>query len=131
MMFCALAKAASNACSWPGRTSSIACSRTVVFTAQSRRAVANGLDVVPVGIEHERAVIRRVIHRTDTRLAVVFSACSHRGRVERIDFRARGGGKGDVSLVISRRACGEPELRAILAHAREAVELHQYRDSER
>src|SRR5262245_4972703 len=131
MMFCAFAKAASKACSWPGRTSSIACSRTLAFIARSGCRVAHGLYVVTVGVEDECAVIRRVIHRSHAGLAVVFTARRHCRGVERVHLGARVGGERDVRLVISRVARGEPELRTALAHTGETVELHDQCDSER
>src|SRR5215207_545895 len=54
-----------------------------------RPAVASGavvvddLDVVPVGVEHERAVVARVIDGALAGRAVVLVACGERGGVER------------------------------------------------
>src|SRR5690349_14531253 len=58
--------------------------------------VAHGFDVVPVGIEHERAVIGRVVVLTQARRTVVLSACSHRRLVEGVDLRPAVGREGDM-----------------------------------
>ncbi|HEX4112172.1 MAG TPA: hypothetical protein VH020_06520 [Stellaceae bacterium] len=47
--------------------------------------MADGFDVVAVGVEHEGAVIVRVILRAQARRAIVVSARRQRGTMERID----------------------------------------------
>ena len=47
--------------------------------------MAHRLDVVPVRVEHERAVVVRVVVRADARRAVVLAARRHCGLVERVD----------------------------------------------
>lgn len=48
--------------------------------------MANGLDVVAVGVEDERAIVVCVIVRPDTRTAVVSSSCLQGRVVERVDL---------------------------------------------
>jgi hypothetical protein len=52
------------------------------------RRVADRLDVVAIRIQHERAVIIRVIMRANAGRPVVAATCGHRSLVERIDRRA-------------------------------------------
>ena len=49
--------------------------------------VADGLDIVAVGVEHEGAVVIRVIMRAKARRSVVLAARGNRGRIEGIDLR--------------------------------------------
>ncbi len=48
-------------------------------------AVADGLDVVPVRVEHERAVVRRVVDLAYARASVVAGSCGQRCGVERVE----------------------------------------------
>src|SRR5205814_6927920 len=63
----------------------------------SFRRVTDGLDVMTVRIEHERAVIVRVIVRSQSGRAVVASARRHRRLVERVDPFPVRGAEGDMS----------------------------------
>jgi hypothetical protein len=60
--------------------------------------VVDDLDVVPVRVEHERAVVARVVHHSLARRAVVLVARRERGGVERAHsgVLARGERKVDV-----------------------------------
>ena len=58
--------------------------------------MADGLDVVAVGIEDEGAVVVRVIMRAKARSAVVAAASIHCRAVESVDVGAGGGGEGDM-----------------------------------
>src|SRR5262249_9757629 len=66
--------------------------KTVLGWCRPRRppvsAVKHGLDVVPVEIEHERAVVVRVIVGAHAGRAVVLAARLERRAVKRVDFRA-------------------------------------------
>jgi len=61
--------------------------------------VADGLDVVTVGVEHERAVVLRVILGTDAGRAVVLAAGGDRRLVERADLGATLRTKRDVHAI--------------------------------
>jgi hypothetical protein len=61
--------------------------------------VAHRLDVVAVGVEHERTVVARVVDLAHARRAVVAAARGHRGVVERADVAAALGAERDVDLV--------------------------------
>jgi hypothetical protein len=52
------------------------------------RLVTAGLDVVAVGVEHERAVVTGVVVRANAGRAVVLAAGGDRGGVEGVDQRA-------------------------------------------
>src|SRR5579871_1742385 len=109
--------------SWRTRSRSSRCSslRTSQAIAGSLFGrVADGLDVVAIGVEDERAVVILVIP-AQSRRAVVRSACGDRGGVERVD-----GGAVDCRErhVHSRRvglALVDPERRALLAQPAHAV----------
>ena len=58
--------------------------------------MADRLDVVPVGIQHERAVVVGVVLRAQAGLAVAASAVREGGRVELPDGRARRRAERDV-----------------------------------
>jgi hypothetical protein len=62
----------------------------------SLRLVANGLDIVSIGIQDERAIVVLVIVRSRTRAAIVSSAGGKCSPVELIDFLARFGTEGDM-----------------------------------
>jgi len=56
----------------------------------------DGFDVVPVGIEHERAVVVLRVFGSQAGSTVIASAGRERRRVEGIDLLASIGGKGNV-----------------------------------
>ena len=58
--------------------------------------MANSLDIVAVGIEHEGAVIIGVIFRPEPWRAVIGGAGKQRGRMEGIDRFPAGRGESDV-----------------------------------
>ena len=61
--------------------------------AAHRRPMANCLDVVVIGVEHECAVVVRMVMRPDAGRAVVDAAGGERGPMEGIDDRSRFGAK--------------------------------------
>src|SRR5215213_4007619 len=67
-------------------------------------AVKDGLDVVAVGIEDERAVVALVVVRADPGRAVVGAARVDRGAPESIDVRARARRERDVDAPRARAA---------------------------
>src|SRR5229473_4820073 len=82
-------------------------------SVQSRdllRAQADGLDVVAVGVEDERRVVRLAVARPRARFSVVFTAGRERRRVEALDGCAVLGLEGQVER--ARGPAGpEPQLR--------------------
>ena len=71
--------------------------------------VADGLDVVAVGVEDEGAVVVGVVHGADAGRAVVLAAGGDRGLVEGVDLRAVLGAEGDVG--VRRWSCRRPRSR--------------------
>ena len=71
--------------------------------------VEHGLDVVPVGIKHERRVVARVVLRAQAGGAVVRTAGPQRLAVERIHLRPAGGAEGDMRARRVRRGGRDPE----------------------
>ena len=61
--------------------------------------VVDDLDVVPVGVEDEGAVVAGVVDRALAWRAVVRVARGERGRVERAHGRVVGGGEGEVDVL--------------------------------
>ena len=100
-------------------------------------AVADGLDVVAVGVEDEGAVVAGVVDRARAGCAVVGAAGRQRGGVEGVDGLAVGCGEGELGAADCGTAAGvDPEvgLGAVLALAAEAdraLELHHAADPER
>ena len=92
-----------------------------------------------VRIEHERAVVIRVVDRSQTGLAVVLRAVGERGAMEVIDGLAVGSVEGDVGAAAGvRRAAGiewraDPELDLVgrRAVAETALVIVEPRDAER
>ncbi len=78
-----------------------------------RWGVADGLDIVAVAIEHERAVIIGMIMRPEARRSVVLPARCERCAIEGIYLRARARGEGDVDALIvgGAEAFADPEER--------------------
>ena len=72
--------------------------------------MAHGLDVVAIGVEHERAIVVGVVVRTHARRAVVAAARGDRRAIERIDVRPRLGMKRDVDLRAFEYARADPEI---------------------
>src|SRR4030095_3679728 len=72
--------------------------------------VTHRLDVVPVRIEHESAVVVRVIVLPESGRAVIATAGRERGLVEGIDLCARLGAKRHVDRRNGRRALADPEV---------------------
>jgi hypothetical protein len=60
--------------------------------------VANGLDVVAVGVEHKGPVIVGVIMRPEAGRSVVLAASGNRGGIERIDLCAARSGERDMDV---------------------------------
>jgi hypothetical protein len=63
------------------------CVPPAIDTSCPASAVDHGFDVVPVAIEHERAVVRGVVLGSQPRRAEVLAAGSERCAVERVDNR--------------------------------------------
>ena len=94
-------------------------------------AVAHGLDVVPVGIEHEGAVVARVVDLAHAGAAVVARPGRESGLVERVHGRAVRSGERHVRG-LGPSARPEPELglavRPVAHHLRELEQpLHPQR----
>src|SRR2546421_6649831 len=83
--------------------------------------MANGFDVVPVRIEHECAVVVRVIVRARTRSTVVPATRCDRSLVEGVDLLARLGSEGNVNWRLVGSVLPDPEVR--LRRDTEALEL--------
>ena len=64
--------------------------------------VVDDLDVVPVGVQHERAVVARVVDGALARTAVVLVARGERGGVERPDGRVVSCRERDVDVLRER-----------------------------
>src|SRR5690606_21943268 len=84
------------------------------------RAMTDRLDVVPVRIEDERAVVVRVVLGTRAGSPVVLGPRGDRSGMERIDLRVGRRADGVVAAGPGRLALGEPEARfpvpAVPAH---------------
>src|SRR5690349_10935608 len=77
----------------------------------SRRVMADGLDVVPVRVEDEGAVIVLMVMWPDARSAIVAPTRRYRRLVEGIDSRAVLGTEGDMCLGHSGLSGADPEIR--------------------
>jgi hypothetical protein len=77
--------------------------RPGLIGAASGAVVVDDLDVVAVGVEHERAVVAGVVDRPLARSAVVLVAGLERGGVERPDRRVVAGPERDVDVLGRRR----------------------------
>lgn len=75
----------------------------------SFRSVANGFNIDPVRIKHERAIIIGMIIWPKSRCAVVFSACREGRFKKRINFGARRCRKGNMRTRPARAAIAQPE----------------------
>jgi hypothetical protein len=82
--------------------------------------VADGLDVVAVGVEDEGAVVGGVVDRTRAGRAVVGAPGGECGGVEGVDGVAVAGGEGDVGVADDGAAAGvdspERRQRRLLEH---------------
>src|SRR5919201_14331 len=78
-------------------------------TSGSLAVVVHGLDVVPVGIEHVRAVVAGVVDRALARLAVVAVAGGERNAVELLHGCVVRGGKREVDVFRDRNVAHESE----------------------
>jgi hypothetical protein len=85
--------------------------------------VVDGLDVVAVGVEDERAVVARRVVGADARPAVVGAARGERRRVEGVDLRAGVGGERDVATGRGRVAGGEDEVIEVVGAERGPVRV--------
>ena len=80
--------------------------------------VADRLDVVAVGIEHEGAVVVGVVVGPEARCAVVAAADGERGGMKPVDDGPVVGGERDVDALALRPAAAHPEERlAVRAEA--------------
>ena len=78
--------------------------------------MADGLDIVAVGIEDEGAVVVRVIMRPQARPAIVLAAGGKGGGMERIDLSAAARGEGDMLMGPRLIVAGlQPEHRPVAA----------------
>src|SRR5215510_3703396 len=107
---------------------------------KSRRCVADRLDVVAVGIEHESAVVVGVIVRPQPRRAVVLATGGERRAMEGVDRGAVLGGDGDVEDASQTSFAADPEIglavgpearRRRLALGMLAADLHDQAVAER
>jgi hypothetical protein len=73
--------------------------------------VANGLDIVSIGIQHECAVVVFVIVRSRTRGAIVSAAGGECGSVELIHLCMSCGPEGDMDPRLVGSALAHPEIR--------------------
>lgn len=76
-------------------------------------AVADGLYIMPVRVEHEGAVIIFVIIRAQAGLAIIGAAGGEGCGVESVDRGAVGGGEGDVGAGDGGGVGADPELAPI------------------
>src|SRR5688572_33510396 len=81
--------------------------------------VVDDLDVVPVGVQDERAVVAGVVHGTLPRTAVVLVAGGERGGVERAHRGVLAGGEGEVDVLRERPLVVDQREAVVLAR-----ELH-------
>src|SRR5690349_4749636 len=77
--------------------------------------MANRLDVVAVGVEHERPIIIRMIMRPQARRAIVLAAGGDRCAVERIDCRAVIRRNRDMYDALEAAFAADPEVRLAVA----------------
>src|SRR5258708_40095434 len=77
--------------------------------------MAYRLDVVAVGIEHEGAVVIRVVVRPQPRRAVILAAGGERRTVEGVDRCAIIGGDRDVQDALNPALATDPEIRIAVA----------------
>lgn len=87
--------------------------------------VADGLDVVAVGVAHEGAVVVGVVLGPHPGLVEGLGAGGDRGGEERIHCGPVGGGEGDVGLTepLAGRARAEPEVGEVGAEADDPAEV--------
>src|SRR5688500_15039041 len=105
----------------------------------SVRPMANRLDVVSVGIEHEGTVIGGMVVRSDAGCPVIGAAGSEGRRMESIDGRAAIGHEGDMDWRSGGSCRREPkrglavpfEAGAPVASGLLLADFHHDRDSER
>src|SRR5581483_9806685 len=83
--------------------------------ARDLARMADGLDVVPVGVVDEGAVIVRVVVLADSGSAVVDPVRREGSLVEGVDRRAVGRGEGDVRPGSVGLALDDPERRLAVA----------------
>src|SRR5690606_11320941 len=79
--------------------------------------MAHGLHIVSVGIDHEGAVIVRVIMRARSGTAIIPTAIGHGSGIEGVDLGVVGGYEGIVTAGTGVRAFGQPEIRLVSAIA--------------
>ena len=78
----------------------------------------NGLDVVAVGVEHERAVIPRVVLRALPRPSVVAIPRRRRAAMEFIDSEPVGDGEGEMHVLgLLAAVADEGERAGAVSHA--------------
>lgn len=58
--------------------------------------MADGLDIVAIGVQNEGAVIVAVVFGPGSGATIVAPACGHGGPVEGVHLGAGAGGEGDV-----------------------------------
>src|SRR5205814_5348696 len=106
-----------------------------VAGGRSLRVVTHRLDVVTVRVEHEGAVVVRVVLRPQTRRTVVLAACCNGRLVEGVYRGARRDAKRDMDRRADRSALADPEVGpvrmaeagAFLPDAVRGGQLHQAR----
>src|ERR1022692_902083 len=75
------------------------------------RRVADGLDVVSIGVQHKGAIVVGMVLRAKSRGSVVLPARRHRRPIKSVDLRARLGAKRDVDGRHVRLALTDPDGR--------------------
>src|SRR5450755_550485 len=96
------------------------------------RRVTDRFDVVPVGIQHKRAIVVRMVLRPEPRTAVVLTAGRHRRAVEGLDLRVRFGAERHVYRRNVRLVLADPEVGLGRdAEAGELLPFHDQRVAER
>jgi hypothetical protein len=83
-----------------------------------RAVVVDDFDVVPVGVQHKRAVVAGVVHGALPRTAVVLVAGAHRGGVERAHRGVLAGGERELDVLRERPLVVDQREAVVLAPRR-------------
>src|SRR5437764_4025512 len=79
------------------------------FAVMLQVLVTDGFDIVAIGIEHEGAIIIRMIMRPEARRTMIAPARFHCRRVEGVDLRASLDGEGDMGPLPHALLVPDPE----------------------
>src|SRR4051794_6338034 len=80
------------------------------FAVMLKVLVTDGFDIVPIGIEHEGAIIIGMIMRPESRRAMIAPARFRRRRVEGVDQRTSLDGEGDMGPLPDPLVVADPEI---------------------